>query len=296
VPFATVLQDLSAPRVAKRQVLVDAVIHHHRIRAIGDGELGSALPGHRVELAAQDPFGSQFDLLLDVEERGPEQVDLICCFRRDVFAEGLMRMWAENLRKLVGSVCATPGALVSSFAGAETDRDGAVTPAMITAASKTHPLVGEAELFFGVDGRGQARTALYVTPRADAAPKPHEVARHVLAQTTTALDSVIVVPMLPRNEDGSLRMQSLPPPPWHPPREYPFEAPTTEVEKRLAAWWTQALKIDKPIGRHDNFFDLGGDSMILLYVCKLAKNDGLALEPLLFFSRPVLCELAEALT
>ncbi len=295
VPFATVLQDLAAPRVAKRQALVDAVIHHHRIRAIGDGELGSALPGHRVELAAQDPFGSQFDLLLDVEERGSEHVDLICCFRRDVFDPELMRTWAESLRNLIGKVSATPDVPVSSFVETEADRDAAVTTATITAASKTHPLVGAAELFRGVDGRGHARTALYVTPRAEVAPKQHEVARHVLALTTTVIDSVIVVPMLPRNEDGSLRMESLPPPPWHPPREYPFEAPTTALEKRLAAWWAQALALEKPIGRRDNFFDLGGDSMILLYVCKLAKSDGLALEPLLFFSRPVLRELAEAL-
>ena len=40
-----------------------------------------------------------------------------------------------------------------------------------------------------------------------------------------------------------------------------FEAPRDELERALAAWWEDLLGVDK-IGVHDNFFDLGGHSLI----------------------------------
>src|SRR4029077_12494637 len=41
----------------------------------------------------------------------------------------------------------------------------------------------------------------------------------------------------------------------------PFEAPGSEIERRLAAIWTELLGIDE-IGAHDDFFDLGGHSLL----------------------------------
>jgi malonyl CoA-acyl carrier protein transacylase len=40
----------------------------------------------------------------------------------------------------------------------------------------------------------------------------------------------------------------------------PYEAPQTEIERRLAAIWGDLLGIDQ-VGVHDDLFDLGGDSM-----------------------------------
>ena len=40
-----------------------------------------------------------------------------------------------------------------------------------------------------------------------------------------------------------------------------FVAPRTEIEKKLAAIWTQLLKVDR-IGLHDDFFDLGAHSLM----------------------------------
>ena len=40
-----------------------------------------------------------------------------------------------------------------------------------------------------------------------------------------------------------------------------YEPPVGETETRLAAIWADVLKIDR-VGRHDNFFDLGGNSLL----------------------------------
>jgi len=40
----------------------------------------------------------------------------------------------------------------------------------------------------------------------------------------------------------------------------PFQLPSTETEKKLATLWTKILAIDR-VGRHDNFFSLGGTSI-----------------------------------
>ncbi|MEM9290675.1 MAG: SDR family NAD(P)-dependent oxidoreductase [Acidobacteriota bacterium] len=54
----------------------------------------------------------------------------------------------------------------------------------------------------------------------------------------------------------------------------PFSAPESEMEKRIAAVWTQLLGYE-PIGLDDNFFELGGDSFIAIRVAdRLQKELG----------------------
>ena len=42
-----------------------------------------------------------------------------------------------------------------------------------------------------------------------------------------------------------------------------YEPPTNETETRLAGIWADLLKLER-VGRHDNFFDLGGHSLLLI--------------------------------
>ncbi|MFK8186311.1 MAG: beta-ketoacyl synthase N-terminal-like domain-containing protein [Phormidesmis sp.] len=50
-----------------------------------------------------------------------------------------------------------------------------------------------------------------------------------------------------------------------------YEAPQAEVEKAIAAIWGQVLGI-KDIGLHDNFFDLGGDSLIIVQILQQLRQ------------------------
>lgn len=43
----------------------------------------------------------------------------------------------------------------------------------------------------------------------------------------------------------------------------PEEVPGTATERAIAEVWAEVLNLDE-IGRHDNFFDLGGHSLLLV--------------------------------
>jgi acyl carrier protein len=47
--------------------------------------------------------------------------------------------------------------------------------------------------------------------------------------------------------------------------EQPFQAPQTEMERRISTIYKDVLRIDK-VGIDDNFFDLGGNSLSLVEV------------------------------
>ncbi|TIU59381.1 MAG: hypothetical protein E5W15_35680, partial [Mesorhizobium sp.] len=68
----------------------------------------------------------------------------------------------------------------------------------------------------------------------------------------------------PLTSNGKIDRWSLPEPTaenFQPAQE--FAAPLTETEKTLAALWCDLLKVEA-IGRRDNFFDLGGESLLVM--------------------------------
>jgi hypothetical protein len=61
---------------------------------------------------------------------------------------------------------------------------------------------------------------------------------------------------------GKVDRGSLPPPTsTRAELESPLVPPEPGAESILAAIWSECLRVS-PIGRHDNFFDLGGDSVL----------------------------------
>ena len=67
--------------------------------------------------------------------------------------------------------------------------------------------------------------------------------------------------------------------------------PGTQAEKILAKIWADVLKIQE-VGIHDNFFDLGGDSIINIQIIHRAQRDGINLTPKQLFEYPTIAELA----
>ena len=54
--------------------------------------------------------------------------------------------------------------------------------------------------------------------------------------------------------------------------ENDFEPPQTEVEQTLAKIFSEVLGLDR-VGRHDNFFHLGGHSLIAAQVAARVQRD-----------------------
>jgi acyl transferase domain-containing protein len=73
-----------------------------------------------------------------------------------------------------------------------------------------------------------------------------------------------------------------------------YEAPASDLEKTLAGIWQRHLGIDR-VGVRDNFFDLGGDSVIGIQIVSSAQEAGLRLAPDQLFEYQTVAELARAL-
>ncbi len=70
-----------------------------------------------------------------------------------------------------------------------------------------------------------------------------------------------------------------------------FVAPLGRVESLLAGWWSDLLRVER-VGRHDNFFALGGDSIRALQVSARAAAAGIRVPAQAVFERQTLAELA----
>lgn len=72
-----------------------------------------------------------------------------------------------------------------------------------------------------------------------------------------------------------------------------FVAPRTPAEETLAGIWSDVLKVDR-VGVNDNFFDLGGDSILGTLILARAARAGLKLSPVQLFEHQTISELAAA--
>ena len=70
-----------------------------------------------------------------------------------------------------------------------------------------------------------------------------------------------------KNEDGGTEVVRH----ERPPLPIPYVAPETELEQRIAAVWQTVLGFEQ-IGVEDNFFDLGGDSLVAIQVASRLKE------------------------
>ncbi len=72
-------------------------------------------------------------------------------------------------------------------------------------------------------------------------------------------------------------------------------APRTPAEAALVEVFASVLKIES-VGIHDNFFTIGGDSILALSVRSEAEKRGIALDVDELFARPTIAELAESIS
>ncbi|UCD42585.1 MAG: non-ribosomal peptide synthetase, partial [Chloroflexota bacterium] len=70
-----------------------------------------------------------------------------------------------------------------------------------------------------------------------------------------------------------------------------YVAPTTENETKLVEIWSQIFQMPE-VGIHDNFFDLGGDSIISIQIVAKAKQSGLHFSPRDIFEQQTISQIA----
>ncbi|WP_028595418.1 non-ribosomal peptide synthetase [Paenibacillus assamensis] len=100
---------------------------------------------------------------------------------------------------------------------------------------------------------------------------------------------------IPLSPSGKADRQALPAPSEHSNNSDLFMAPEGEQELLLAELWTEVLGVER-IGRDDNFFQLGGDSIKAIQVSSRLYKAGYAMEMKELFQQPVLKRFATTLS
>jgi amino acid adenylation domain-containing protein len=107
--------------------------------------------------------------------------------------------------------------------------------------------------------------------------------------------AVVRLEAWPLTPNGKLDRKSLPAPDAEAYARTAYEAPQGEVEERVAALWSELLRIDR-VGRHDNFFGLGGHSLIAMQlVLRVRSAFRIDLPMETVFDQPSLSKMAEAI-
>ncbi|MCB0517420.1 MAG: amino acid adenylation domain-containing protein [Lewinellaceae bacterium] len=104
---------------------------------------------------------------------------------------------------------------------------------------------------------------------------------------------LVVLEKMPLTTNGKFDRQALPEPANdRPDLGGPYEAPQTELEKYLAEKWERLLQIT-PIGRHDKFFELGGNSILAAkFIGELMNATGASIFITTIFDHPTVAAYA----
>ncbi|WP_063754198.1 non-ribosomal peptide synthetase [Streptomyces sp. NRRL WC-3725] len=168
-----------------------------------------------------------------------------------------------------------------------------VEPAEIEARLTAHPGVAEAVVSLYEDA-GRKRLAAHLVPAGGAAlPPAAELRAHLAAGLPDYMlpAAFVTVPELPLTANGKVDRRRLPAPDWSAGAERAHRAPRTETERILAGIWAELLGLEQ-VGVDDNFFMLGGDSILSIQVVSRARAAGLTLTPRDLFRHPTVAELA----
>ncbi|MDQ7746424.1 non-ribosomal peptide synthetase [Hydrogenophaga pseudoflava] len=161
-----------------------------------------------------------------------------------------------------------------------------------------HSAVARAVVVLREDAPGQPRLVAYVVPRGPMPPREElrEHLRrwlpdHMVPGLFMALDHIPVLP------NGKTNRRALPAPSADPSHgRTPPTPPRSPTETVILSIWQAALQSEM-IGVHDNFFDLGGHSILAVGV--VSRIESALQRPValaLLFKHPTVADLADALS
>ena len=173
-----------------------------------------------------------------------------------------------------------------------------VEPMEIESALSRHPQVAESVVTLYEPAPGDRRLVAYVVPRPGAAASLSELRRFLERELPAYMvpSAFVELGALPLNSNGKVDRDRLPAPDGDRPElTEEYVAPQSPLQQQLADTVAAVVGVAK-VGIHDNFFDLGGDSIQAIQVVARAQEGGIGLSPLDFFEHPTVALLAQAAT
>jgi amino acid adenylation domain-containing protein len=131
-----------------------------------------------------------------------------------------------------------------------------------------HPDVQETVVLVREDRPGDKQLVAYVVPKYDRQPTTSELRDNLKGQLPEYMvpSVFMLLDALPLTPNGKVDRRALPAPEGlRPTLAAVYQAPCSEVERAIAKVWQEVLNLEK-VGVNDNFFDLGGHSLLLVQV------------------------------
>lgn len=278
---------IGPPLANKKVYILDAQRQPVPIGVPGELYIGGIGPARgylkRPELT-KEKFVELNDLPFLLDDRDPDGTNPKSKIQSRVYRTGDLVRWLPNgqldfLGRIDGQV------KIRSFR---------VELGEIEAVLQQHPLVQEAAVTVWEDEQGQKRLVAYLTPHLPdtAIPELRTYLKTKLPEYMVP-DAFVRLEHFPRTPIGLLDRKALPAPGVI-QSTAPYAPPGNVIEQTIAAIWAELLQRD-PISVHDNFFDVGGHSLLAMQVYSLLRQAYPALQMVDLFSYPTIHALASYL-
>ena len=160
----------------------------------------------------------------------------------------------------------------------------------IEAVLNQHPQVKETCVIPHTDDSGNQRLIAYIV-------SSHPIVNNQIRQFLQQKLPDYMIPSffvelenLPLTSNGKIDRKALPIPDLSQQKNIDNTPPTTEKEIILTKIWSEVLGVN--VGIHDNFFEMGGDSILSIQIIARANQAGLSLTPKDLFQYQTISELA----
>ena len=157
------------------------------------------------------------------------------------------------------------------------------------------PGIREASVQVTPWGSGGKRLTAYIVPQVGIPLTVDTIRRHMSKSLPPYMipSLYVFLSSLPALAGGKIDRNALPAPASiRPPLSTPFEKPRNAVEEKICAVWSDVLSI-RPIGVNDNFYDLGGDSLLVLTMTVAIEQEFKRPIPQAYYRSVTVAALAE---
>ena len=169
-----------------------------------------------------------------------------------------------------------------------------IEPGEIEIALRKHPAVSQSVVLARDDDHGNRRLVAYVVAREREQVSAADLRGFLKGRLPEYMTpwAFVFLDRLPLTPNGKIDRNALPAPDHsRPDGDKVFAAPRNRAEETLARIWSTVLNVDA-VGVNDNFFDLGGDSILSIQIVARANQAGLGLTPRQLFEYQTVGELA----
>jgi amino acid adenylation domain-containing protein len=171
-----------------------------------------------------------------------------------------------------------------------------IEPGEIEAVLTRHPEVKDAAVLLRDGAGGERRLVAYVAAGAASRPSVAALRAHLREALPEHMvpGAIVVLESLPQTPNGKLDRAALPAP--DAPQDGPVAPPRDGLETQIAALWAELLGLPR-VSIHDNFFDLGGHSLLVVRTHRRLREmfPDRELPVVALFEHPTVASLAERL-